>query len=65
MKNWRTSLAGIVTAIGLIPTAIEQLHLAEVPNWLVIFGAGCSFISFIAQGLLSKDKNVTGVGETS
>lgn len=62
MKNWRTSLASIVTALGLVPTGIANLNLAVVPHWLVITGAACSFLAFIGMGLLAKDKVVTGVG---
>jgi len=62
MKNWRTSLASIVTALGLVPGAIEYLNLTEVPEWLKIVGGASSFFAFIGMGLLAKDKVVTGVG---
>lgn len=65
MKNWRTSLASIVTALGLVPMAIQQLNLEVVPNWLKIVGLAATFFGTIGIGLLAKDKNVTGVGENA
>jgi len=65
MRNWRTSLASIVTALGLVPAAIQQLGLEVVPNWLKIVGLAATFFGTIGIGLLAKDKNVTGVGETA
>jgi hypothetical protein len=65
MKNWRTTLAAIVTALGLVPAAIASMNLEVVPDWLKTVGAVCTFIGIIATGLLAKDKNVTGVGDTA
>ena len=65
MKNWRTTLASIVTALGLVPTAIQQLELEVVPNWLKIVGLAATFFGTIGIGLLAKDKVVTGVGENA
>lgn len=65
MKNWRTTLAAIVTAAGLVPGAIAQLNLEVVPDWLKSAGAICTFIGILGIGLLAKDKNVTGVGDTA
>lgn len=55
MKNTKTTLGTIFTAIGLIPAATNSLNLAEVPSWLVTVGLACSFISFIYTGLQTKD----------
>lgn len=60
MKNWRTSLGTIFTAIGLVPMGIAQLGLAEIPDWLKVVGGICAFISYIYAGLNAKDHNVTG-----
>ena len=65
MRNWRTSLAAIVTALGLVPSAIQQLELEVVPEWLKIVGLGATFFGTIGIGLLAKDKVVTGVGENA
>jgi len=59
-KNWRTTLGQIMTAIGLIPAALDNLELTTMPNWLVMVGVGSAFITFIWTGLQTKDKNVTG-----
>lgn len=65
MKNWRTSLASVVTALGLVPEAIQQLGLESVPTWLRIVGFAAMFFGYIGTGLLAKDKVVTGVGENA
>lgn len=44
-----------MTAIGLIPAAIEQLHLAVIPEWLMIAGLSASFFSFIYTGWSAAD----------
>ena len=60
MKNWRTTVGTILTAIGLIPEAITQLGLTNSPNWLKTTGLICAFVTFIYTGLNTKDHNVSG-----
>lgn len=55
MKNKKTTLGYILTAITLVPQAIESIGLAEVPNWLRITGLACAFVSFIYTGVVSAD----------
>jgi len=61
MKNWRTTLGSIMTAISLVPTGLAQLGITEMPELLQKIGLVCAFISFIWTGLKTKDHNVTGV----
>lgn len=61
-KNWKTTVASIFTAIGLVPQGIQSLQLETVPQELRIAGLICAFISFIYMGVMSKSKDVTGVG---
>lgn len=51
----KTTLGTIFTAIGLVPLAISQMNLTEVPNWLVTVGLVCTFISFIYTGINTQD----------
>lgn len=60
MKNWRTSLGQIMTAIGLVPSALAYLNIAELPTWVKTAGLICAFVTFIWTGIQAKDKNVTG-----
>lgn len=60
MKNWKTSLGQIMTAISLVPAALAQLQITEMPSSLQKAGLICAFISFIWTGIQAKDKNVTG-----
>lgn len=60
MKNWKTTLAGIITTLSLVPTVLNQLHAVELPHWLVVFGQICAGISYVAQSFWQKDHNVTG-----
>jgi len=51
----KTTLGTIFSVIGLIPAAISQMNLTNVPNWLVITGVVCAAISFIYTGLNTQD----------
>lgn len=55
MQNSKTTLGAIFTVIGLIPTAINQLGLAEVPSWLSTAGLVCTFISIVYTGYNAQD----------
>ncbi len=63
--NYKTAVGSIFTAIGLIPTAIQQLGLTDLPEWLRVTGLVCAFVSFIYTGVQTKDKNVTGAGASA
>jgi len=60
MKNWRTTLGQIMTAISLVPEALSQLGVTEMPDNVKKIGIVCAFISFVWTGLKTKDHNVTG-----
>lgn len=60
MKNWKTTLGSIMTAISLVPAALAQLEITQMPESLQKTGLICAFISFIWTGLKTKDNNVTG-----
>ena len=57
MKNWRTTLGNIMTAISLIPAALNELGISEMSPNLQKIGIVCAFISFIWTGLKTKDHN--------
>jgi len=63
MKNWKTTLGSVMTAISLVPAGLAYLNMADMPVIVQQIGAICAFISFIWTGMQAKDKNVTGVGE--
>lgn len=62
MKNWRTTLAGLVFAaypvIDALIKAYQSGYFTDKTGGQLWLGIG-----IIAIGILSKDKNVTGVGE--
>jgi len=60
MKNWKTTLGSIMTAISLVPAGLSQLGITEMPGTLQKIGLVCAFISFIWTGLKTKDHNVSG-----
>lgn len=60
MKNWKTTLGSIMTAISLIPSAISELGISEMSPTVQKIGIVCAFISFIWTGLKTKDHNVSG-----
>jgi len=60
--SYDTTIAGFFTVIGAVPSAIDYLKLSETPDWLKLIGGVCMFISFIYMSVVSKSKNVTGVG---
>lgn len=55
MKNWKTSLGGILLAIGASLQSSEDPTMKAVGS--VLLGAGGLII-----GLFGKDNNVTGAG---
>lgn len=61
MKSWKTTLGSIMTAISLVPEALSQLGIADLPENLQKTGLICAFISFIWTGMKTKDHDVTGV----
>lgn len=40
--SYKTAVSSIFTAMGLVPVAINQLGLTEIPEWLRITGVVCS-----------------------
>ncbi len=63
MRNLQTTIGQIMTAISLVPTALSQLGVAELPDNVKKVGLICAFISFIWTGLKTKDHNTTGTGK--
>lgn len=63
--NYKTATGTIMSAISLVPTAIQQLGLTEVPESLRFAGLICFFVSFIYTGIQQKDKDVTGAGASA
>jgi hypothetical protein len=53
MKNWKTTVAGIVTAIGVGFTQSNDPMLQMIGKVLVVVGP-------IILGVVAKDLNVTG-----
>lgn len=54
MKNWKTTLAGCLGAIG------AYLATCNDPAWLPIVGKIVAGGSVLLLGLFAKDSNVTG-----
>lgn len=57
MKNWKTTLCGLVSAI--------LLYLAGMPDFLPFqqILQGASGLALAAMGYFAKDTNVTGTGQ--
>lgn len=64
MKNWRTTLAGLVFAaypvIDALIKAYQAGYFTDKTGGQLWLGIG-----IVAIGVLAKDKNVTGVGEAA
>jgi hypothetical protein len=58
MKNWETSIGGILLAIGAICTQVK-----DNPT-LVLIGGVLSAVGALILGLAAKDHNVTGGTKT-
>ena len=54
MKNWKTTLGGILAAIGLFLSNSENPTLKLIGQVIAPFGA-------FLMGAVAKDNNVTGV----
>lgn len=58
MKNWKTFLFGAILAAGTVAKPIVEKRPPTIEELLTIGGA-------IGLGNVSKDKDVTGVGENA
>jgi hypothetical protein len=59
MKNWRTTLFGIVTAVGLGLANAQQVGV-KLPDWASTIGVIAAVAGAAGTGAQAKDKNVTG-----
>jgi uncharacterized membrane protein YedE/YeeE len=57
MVNWKTTLGGLLTAIGTYLAGLTE------PAWLVMVGKGLVVAGPLILGFFAKDSNVTG-GDT-
>lgn len=64
-KSWQTTLGGIMTVIGILPSALHYFDVIFPPEWLEKTSALCAGLSFIYLAFMAKSKTVTGVGENS
>ena len=64
-KNWQTTLGGIMTVIGVLPSALHYFDVLFPPEWIEKIGGICAGVSFIYLTVMAKSKTVTGVGENS
>jgi len=66
MKNWMTTVAGIVSAGGSFVLFGQQMNMM-FPHWLVVLALFMNVGGLAAFGIVSKQFNVTGgeVGQPS
>ena len=53
MKNWKTTLAGVLGAVVTVAVSLYQTGTVDVQTWITA-------IVMAALGVLAKDLNVTG-----
>ena len=53
MKNWKTTLAGVVGAVVTVAVSLYQTGTVDVQTWITA-------IVMAALGVIAKDSNVTG-----
>ena len=62
MKNWKTTLLGIIAGtLAILQTTLESYTQGAPVKWLVV----ALGIVMMALGLVMKDFNVSGNGETA
>lgn len=54
MKSWRTTLGGVVAAIGSVLTVA-----VGVPHWVNVAGSALSAIGVALLGVTARDNGVT------
>lgn len=54
MKNWKTTVCGLVGAIGTYLVTVTE------PEWISVVGKILVGLSVAGLGLFAKDNNVTG-----
>jgi hypothetical protein len=58
MKNWKTSLCGLLGSIGVSLQASEDQTVRTIGFVIIVIVPGL-------LGLFAKDKNVTGAGDNA
>lgn len=56
MKNWFTSIGGVMVAVGMLPSKTGEPLTQSIGTALEAVGA-------LVLGLSAKDSNVTGIGK--
>lgn len=59
MKNWKTTLFGAITALGVYFSTVTD------PSWLSTVGQVMTGLGALMTGVFAKDSNVTGAGSTA
>lgn len=59
--NYETTIGGIFTVIGLIPSAIQYIGIEQMPGWLKTAGIVCSGLSYLYAQFKAKSKTVSGI----
>ena len=61
MRNWKTSLSGVVSSIAGLVLAMSTAGVV-LPKWVLVTAGFAMAGGFSAMGIFAKDYNVTGVG---
>ena len=59
MKNWKTTLCGAITALGVYFATVTD------PPWLATVGQVMTGLGAFMTGMFAKDSNVTGAGASA
>ncbi len=67
-KSWRTTVAAIVAAIGLIAPQVLLLLDGDpltTPDWTVVMGAITTAVAIVVMGKTARDDVVTSEGRVA
>ena len=53
MKSWKTSIGGVLTAIGAVAVQVQE------PAWIATIGAGLIAVGSLLMGVSARDNNVS------
>lgn len=60
MRNWKTTLTSVVSAIGSFVIFAEQTKMIDFPDWAMAVALFMAAGGLVAFGIVAKDYSTSG-----